>query len=255
MVGTIVFLLIGIVLLVVGGVLLYFRRRTQRKAAVMQQTETSGAGEASGLSPGTLVEVKGTLRCGDPLESEMAKERCAYYRATITREYLREDHDDDDVGSNRRSEILSQNELFAPFSVEDDSGSVPVNAEGAEVDARQVVSRFERDLDSGFSIGGFQVRIGEGERTLGYRYTESILPVDAPVYVLGAAQEDGSIGAPQPGGEGQRFVVSYRSEEALSGSLGKEALWLGLIAVGLFVLGAIFVAVGVASALGYIQFQ
>src|SRR5215211_7494185 len=78
--------------------------------------------------------------CEEPLTSEMAERSCAYYISTVTREYLKRDYDDDDVGSDRRSEILSQNEQFAPFSVEDETGSVPVSAEEAEVDADQVVN-------------------------------------------------------------------------------------------------------------------
>lgn len=258
MLGTIIFTLVGLALWIAAGVLLYFRGRTLRKAAVMQRVQTSGASGVSGMAPGTLVEVKGTLRCEHPLTAEMSGEECAYYSSRVVREYLRDDHDDDDdVGSDRRSETVAHNEQFAPFSVEDATGSVPVNAEGAEFDAREVVNRFERDTGGGTSIslGGVDLHLGGGERTLGFRYQESILPVDAPVYVLGAAQDDGSVGALPPGEKDARFIVSHRSEEALGRSLGKNALTLGLIALGLFVFGAIFVAVGVAAALGYIQFQ
>ena len=245
MVTFLILLLFAVIFLVVGGVLLYFRSRNKQKAALMGQTETSSASDVSGLAPRTLVEVKGTLRCEEPLLSEMAKTSCAYYLSTVTREYLESDYgDDDDVGSDRRSEILSQNEQVAPFTVEDATGSVAVAAEGAEVDAKQVVNRFERDA-SGLSIGGIPVRVGGGERTLGYRYTESILPVDEPVYVLGAVRENGEIGAPPPGGEGQRFVVSYRSEEELGQSLARTVLWLGVGGVGAIVVGVILLVAGI----------
>ena len=112
----------------------------------MGQTETSNATDVPGLAPGTLVEVKGTLRCEGPLVSEMAKERCAYYSSRVVREYLERDYDDDDhdAGSDRRSEVVAHNEQFAPFTVEDATGVVPVNAEGAEVDAKQVVRCFPK---------------------------------------------------------------------------------------------------------------
>ena len=246
MVAFLILLLFAIIFLVAGGVMLYFRRRTQQKAGLMSQTQTSNASEVSSLAPGTLVEVKGTLRCEEPLTSEMAGHTCAYYAATVTREYL--ERDDDDVGSDRRSEIISQNTLFAPFSVEDSTGSVPVNAEGAEVDARQVMNRFERNTGNegpSISLGGATLNLGGGERTIGYRYTESILPVDAPVYVLGTVQEDGGVGAPPPGESGHRFVVSHRSEEALGQSLGKTVMWLGVGAIGAFVLGVVLLAIGI----------
>jgi hypothetical protein len=238
-----ILLLFAIIFLVAGGVLLYFRNKNKQKADLMGQTETSGAADVSGIAPGTLVEVKGTLRCEEPLTSEMAERSCAYYISTVTREYLEEDYGDDDNGSDRRSEILSRNEQFAPFSVEDETGSVPVNAEGAEVDADEVVNRFERDA-SGLSIAGIPIQIGDSERTLGYRYTESILPVDAPVYVLGTVQEGGGVGGPAED-TGQRFVVSHRSEEELGQSLGKTVLWLGVGGIAALVVGVILLVVGI----------
>jgi hypothetical protein len=69
MVVFLILLLFAVIFLVVGGVLLYFRNRTKQKSALMSQTETSSASEVSGLAPGTLVEVKGTLRCKEPLRA------------------------------------------------------------------------------------------------------------------------------------------------------------------------------------------
>ncbi len=255
MVTFLILLLFAVIFLVAGGALLYFRSRTKQKAALIGQTETSNASDVSGLAPGTLVEVKGTLRCEEPLTSEMAGERCAYYSSKVIREYRERDYDDDDddVGSNRRAEVIAHNEQFAPFSVEDSTGSVPVNAEGAEVDAKQVMNRFERNTGSegpSITLGSATINLGGGERTLGYRYTESILPVDAPVYVLGTVQEGGGIGAPQPGKKEQRFVVSYRSEEALGQSLGKTVMWLGVGGIGALVVGVVLLAVGIFVLMG-----
>jgi hypothetical protein len=247
MVAFLILLLFAVIFLVAGGVLLYFRNRTKKKSALMSQTETSNASDVAGIAPGTLVEVKGTLRCNEPLTSEMAEKTCAYYSSTVTREYLERDYDDDnDAGSDRRSEIIAQNVQFAPFEVEDGSGSVAVDAEGAEVDARQVVNRFDRNVgnEGSFSLGGMTVNLGGGERTIGYRYTESILPVDESIYVLGTVQEGGGIGAPQPGENNHRFVVSHRSEEAHTQSLGKTALWLGVGGIAALALGVVLLVVG-----------
>ena len=247
MVAFLILLLFAVIFFVAGGVLLYFRNRTKQKSALMSQTETSNASDVNGIAPGTLVEVKGMLRCEEPLTSEMAEKMCAYYSSTVTREYLRPDHDDDNVGSDRRTETIAQNVQYAPFVVEDDSGSVPIDAEGAEVDARQVMNRFDRNTgnEGPFSLGGVSVNLGGGERTIGYRYTESILPVDESVYVLGTVQEGGGIGSPTSGEEGHRFVVSHRSEEAHAQSLGKTALWLGVGGAAALVLGVVLLVVGI----------
>ena len=243
-----ILLLFAVIFLVTGGALLYFRNKNKQKAALMGQTETSNASDVSGLSPGTLVEVKGMLRCDEPLTSEMAAETCAYYSSQVTREYLDRDYDDDDAGSDRRSEVVAHNEQFAPFSVEDAIGAVVVNAEGAEMDARQVVNRFERHTGGNgpsISLGGATISLGGGKHTLSFRYTERVLPVDAPVYVLGTVQEDASIGVPPPGQEAQRFVVSHRSEEALGQSLGKTVLWLGVGGIASIVVGLVLLVVGI----------
>ncbi len=254
MVAAMIFLLVGVVLWVAAGVVLFFRGKAKGKAAVMAAEETSDAKEVASLPPGSLVEVKGTLRCEAPLESEMAGERCAYYSSRMIREYMDDDHDDD-VGSDRRSETISHSERFAPFSVEDATGSVAVDAEGAEVDAKEVLDRFERHTGGpSISLGGASIRLGGGERTIGFRHVESVLPVDAPVYVLGVVREDGAIGAPAAGDGEKRFVVSHRSEEALGKQVGKDVRVLGLVAAGLALLGVVFAAVGVAGMAGLIQF-
>jgi hypothetical protein len=247
---TVIFLAFGIVMLVAGGVLLYFRSKALGKTALMRGTETSRASDVPGAAPGTLVEVKGTLRCEEPLSAEMSGERCAYYLSQVIREYRETERDSDgDLKTRRRSEVIASNERFAPFAVEDDSGAVGVRAEEAEVDAKEVVNRFEKDDGSGagsITLGGFSVNLGGGPQTIGYRHVEKILPVDAPVYVLGPVGEDGGISA----AEDEKFIISYRSEEQLEKKYKKDALVLALVAAGLFVFGLIFAGVGVASAIG-----
>jgi hypothetical protein len=69
--------------------------------------------------------------------------------------------------------------------------------------------------------------------------------------VLGTVQGDGSIGAPPPGEEAQRFVVSHRSEKALDQSLGKTVLWLGVGGVAsIAVVGVVLLAIGIFVLIG-----
>jgi hypothetical protein len=73
--------------------------------------------------------------------------------------------------------------------------------------------------------------------------------VDAPVYVLGTVQEDGGIGNPS-GDEGQRFLISHRSEEVLGQSLGKTVLWLGVGGIAALVVGVVLLAVAIFVLVG-----
>lgn len=247
----IIFLAFGILAWVAVGALLYFRSKQLGKTDVMRNTETSQASDAATAAPGALVEVKGTLRCESPLTSEMSEKTCAYYLSQVIREFRETYRDSDgDTKTRSRSEVVASNERFAPFAVEDDSGAIGVRGEDAEVDAMEVVNRFEKDTGDGgtITLGGFTVNLGGGERTIGYRHVEKILPVDAPVYVLGSVRQDGEIGA---SGD-ERFIISYRSEEQLEKKYKKDAFVLALVAAGLFVFGLIFVGVGVAAAVGAI---
>lgn len=248
----IIFLAFGIAAWVATGVLLYFRRRQLRKTEAMRRVETSRAADVAKLAPGSPVEVKGTLRCPEPLAGEMSGKNCAYYRSQVIREYQDTDRDaDGDTRTRRRSEVVASNEQFAPFAVEDASGAVEVRGEGAEVDAVEVVNRFEKETSGSVTLGGLTFNLGTGERTLGYRYVESILPVDSPVYVLGSAGGDRIQGF-ETNGEEESFLISYRSEEQLEKKYRKDALTLALVALGLFLFGAALLGVGVAAALGYI---
>lgn len=250
MLFTAIFALFGVLMWVAAGVVLYFRRKQLRKTDSMRRTETSPASDAAKAAPGTPVEVTGTLRCAEPLTSEMAGQPCAYYVSRVIREYREADRDSDEhVGSGRRSEVVAESERFAPFAVEDSSGTIAIRGEGAEVDALEVTNRFEKDAGggSGITIGGVTVHLDREKRTIGYRYEESILPLDSPVYALGYATGDGGIGA-APSGEGH-FLLSRRSEAALGKKYGKTALVLGLVAAALFVFGAVFLAIGLGVGL------
>ena len=249
---TLIFALFGLLMWVAAGVVVYFRRRQVRKAGLIRDTETSSAASVGAMAAGTLVEVKGTLRCEEPLTSEMAGRECAYYVSRVIREYRETDRDaDGDLETRRRSEVVSESEHFAPFLVEDPSGKVGVRGEGAEVDALEVTNRFEEAADGGggLKIGGVTLQMGEGQQTLGYRRVEHALPIDAAVYVLGTVRADGRVGAPESGGGEGRFLISHRSEQELGKGYGRDALVLGLLAAGLFVFGAVFIAVGLGAGL------
>lgn len=224
------FLLFPLVAFAVGGVLLYIRRGTVKKTGLMRRVETTEAARVPVLTPGELVEVKGSLRCDFPLQSEMAQRGCAYYRARVLE--VHREHSEHGHGSRRRERAISEHEESVEFYVEDATGRVLVRPEGAEVDAEKVVDRFE-DAQTGF----FSSKLGD-------RYVEEILAVDAPVYVLGVVEPGGTIGPPQPDNRAQRFVISHRAEEALDESWRRKSLLLGIGAGCAFAFGGLFLLVG-----------
>ena len=139
MLWLVVLFVVAVAFWAAGGLLLYVRHRTSRKVDLMRQTQTTGASAVSEFSPGTSVEVKGTLRCESPLRSEMAEESCACYFSRVTREYVRSSgpSSDDSPGSHHSrqtaSETLSEVVRAAPFFVEDGTGRVEVQSHSREL--------------------------------------------------------------------------------------------------------------------------
>ncbi len=225
MLFALIFLGAGIAVWVAAGAILFSARKQLRKTDLMRRVETSKTAEVAG-------------------------HECAYYLSQVIHEYnVREYGSDGDLRTRRRTEVMASNERFAPFGVEDDSGVVGIRGEGAEVDALEVMNRFENNTgkEGSFALGGLTVNLGGGASTIGYRYVEGVLPVDAPVYVLGVVREDGHIGAPADEGGEKRFLISHRSEEQLEKKYKRSALLRGLLAVALFLFGSIFVIIGLIA--------
>lgn len=212
---------------VIGIVLLCVRHRVTGTVSLIRAMPTTRAAWVAKLKPWGLVEVKGTLRCADPLQAKLSHQWCAYYEYSVEREYQDPSTESDRRrGSQTHRETISEGTEWAPFEVEDPSGRVPVEGAGAEVDAKVVVDAAPRTGNTTFSINIMGVTFDGGEQTIGYRYRERILPVNAPVYVLGVVRPGGVIGAPVAASKGKKFLVSSRTEEALRGALKWKAFWL-----------------------------
>jgi hypothetical protein len=227
----------AVVLVLFGFVLVRAARESGRRARLVAAVRTTRIGDLDRVPSGRLVEVKGRLRCGEPLIADISKRRCAYHHSLVERGYKDSDGDD-------RWETARETELFANFQVQDRTGTVWVDPESAEFDALPVVvRRVERSSGSGgrftFSIGG--VSIG-GRRTTAFRYTEHILPVGAPVYVVGILGSDRAIRAPRDPRNQARMLISHRREESILEALRSRAM-LSSIGAPLCFLGAVVLIV------------
>jgi hypothetical protein len=260
---------VGIALLIVCAGLLLWRRSRQARLAAILATETStvkeltelGAYVREGLDGHTgfsrACEVKGIVRCDNPITSEVAKQPCVYYSMTVTREY-EEQYTETDKDGNRHqrtkqsSDTVANNSQRVPFWVEDETGRILVDPQGAEVDAVQVVDRYEpaAQLQLGLNIGGLNINLGEGgvgNRTLGYRYSEHLLAPDKQVFVLGEASDSsGTLQIQKPQKKGGKFIISLKSEEQLVAGAKQTINWLlyggiasGAVGVVLVVLGLV----------------
>ena len=111
--------------------------------------------------------------------------------------------------------------------IEDATGRVGVDFDGADVEAVQTLSEPcppPGQAQMGGLVGGVLSALSNANAT--YRRKESILAPDIPVFVLGEVQQGGLIGKPAAGSHNKIFVVSHKSKEERTTSLTKTARWL-----------------------------
>lgn len=229
-------------LLIALGLILLWRRAVLQKRLRLMSIETSPAADVARMAPGTLVEVKGTLRCAAPLTSEFAGRPCAYYANSIEEQVERwEERSDGKRHRTTQYRTVKSTALHAPFLVEDASGTVPVNAQEAQVEAAPA---FDQYYPQNQGLAGTAMSLLGVDSVQGHRYREHVLATDLPVYVLGSVQPDGSIGVPPSGARDQTFRVSHRSEEEQTRDAERSMAWLFWGAVAAFAAGGGFLVWG-----------
>lgn len=228
--------LIGALLVPSAAFLLWSWRSSRNDMTLMRATETTPAADVAHLPAGSLVEVKGRLRCASPVTGELSNSPCAHYVSTVERDYeiLEYDVHRKTACRKRKTEIVKSITLFAPFEIEDASGRARVLPESAIIEGIEAVARedLRRQEAEGESVMQTALdTVNDTDRTLGFRYREMHLPLDVEIYVLGVVGEDRCIGAPPQGAKGQRFLISVNSEEARAAELGSKSRWMLSLAV------------------------
>ncbi len=197
--------------------------------------------------------MSGKVVCPTPLTSEFAETPCIYYKATIDREYEETVWEEDSNGdrrsrTERRSERVSKHEDRTPFFLEDATGRVGINPEGAKFTGKKVLSRYEPAQGGlNFKIGRFQVNLpAGGSRTLGYRFTEHAIPVDTAVFLHGEATDEGGTLYLRKPTDKRKFFITVKDEASLikkaqSAIKGFRiaALIVGLVGLGLLIMSMI----------------
>ncbi len=224
----------------VGLGLLWWRWRVVRELRVMSSVDVSGAGSVAAMPPGQVVEVAGTLRVREPLAAEFSGQPCAYYKAEIEREevYYERDSQGRDERRTRTTTVYS-NMKHGQCLIEDATGRVGLDFDGADVEAVQTVSEPcgpPGQTQMGGVVGSVLSAFANSNST--HRRKESILAPDIAVFVLGEVQQGGLIGKPAKGSHNKLFVISHKSKEERTTSLTKTARWLLIFIVLCFALAA-----------------
>jgi hypothetical protein len=215
------------VIALIGLICLWFWKKFRDEVALMAATPIGRAADIAKAASGTLVAVAGIVRCAAPISGEFSKQRCVYAKSEIEREEVTyRDGKRETRWVNERT-----TERHAPFEVEDASGRVTVNAEGASVEAVEVYNQSGNTVaEDVLSIGLSLLGAGRYDR----RFKEHILAPDIPVYVLGTTIAGGGIGAAPRGAKVKEFLITYKSEAEREKSSGRIALIMLIIAIVLF---------------------
>src|SRR5689334_7432603 len=198
---------------IIGLGLLWWRWRVVRELRVMSSVEVSGAGSVATMPAGAVVEVAGTLRVRQPLTAEFSGQPCAYYKAEIEREevYYERDRQGREERRTRTTTVYS-NMKFGQCLIEDSTGRVGIDFEGADVEAVQTVNEPcppPGQMQMSGVVGGVLSALANSNSS--YRRKESIFAPDIPVFVLGEVREGGLIGKPAKGSHNKIFVISHKS--------------------------------------------
>ncbi len=255
-------------ILIIIGIVLFFvqknystklqsiRSATSSTVADLQRIASEIAGEIGSGNLREYVKVRGIIRCDSPLISELKQEPCVHYSMRVVREYEEQHRTRDSEGKSRTetrrgSETISSNSQSIPFTLEDRTGELTVTPEGGDIDTVQVLNEFRQEGSGGLlSYGLFSLAVSAGigvggRRTLGYRYTESILPCDREVLIIGtAADEGGKVTLRKPIQSDKKFIISLKNEEELAKSTANAAQGFFYGMVACFAIGAILVIIG-----------
>ncbi len=261
-------IIIGILFLGVSLVLFFVHKHLQHKLSSLRQARPASIAELNHLASQIAremgagswrdyVKLRGTIQCEQPLISELKQTPCVHYQMTVVREYEEQvterDQDNNLVQKTQRgSETLSQRQESIPFFLQDDTGEIWVEPEGAQIEAIRVMNNFspEQPQAGQLSLGDSSLpsSADSHRRTLGYRYQESVLPVQRQVFVVAQVSDrNKSLLLENPTLKGQRFVISSKSEEALAHTTQTSVTYAFYGMVSTLGAGALLVILGLMS--------
>jgi hypothetical protein len=228
--------------LLLGGVIslacLAASLRLRRRHRLLRDLPTS---KAAGVFIG-LVELKGTAESEAPLTSFLAEVACVQFAWRVDEHWSRtvtETYTDDKGRTQTRTRhesgwtTVAEGGDAQDFYARDDTGAVLVRPSGAKLEP---LPMFEETVTRGdplyYGKGPERAVANSDHRR---RFTETGLPLHAPLYVVGAARERADVVAPELAAskDAALFLISTRTEEKVaSGLAGWSWFWwaLGLLA-------------------------
>lgn len=209
---------IATLVVVLGIVFVIYGFMERAKAGRVTNAPFLKTGDIRAQAGGSPVSVEGNVVCPQPLIAPFSGTPCLHYSIRCTAEWK--------AGETNKTKVLSSSQAAAPFSIDDGSGPIGIDAtQGGTFEPTQKKSETKgaglmgsitgKDL----TFGQYVVSVGALEVGTKYRVDEEAFPVQPRLYACGAANGT-TIGTPA----GMRsLILSNKSREALLGGAQKTS--------------------------------
>ena len=223
----------------------------RKKHHLIQDTPTS---KIRSVAQG-IAEINGNIEAKETIEAPISKIKCVYYKYEV-KEYTRHTHTDSKghASTSYHWDTISTDFKSLPFSLADETGSLKVIPNGAEVDAPLKAQFYDRNKANiitflksftGVKQDLFERYEGEykGSAKVGDRkYLEYCLCPKDNLYILGTVEADSSTSHTiKKGNLEKTFMISTKSEKQVLSSLKWQYLPLVIIGAILFALGILLI--------------
>ncbi len=196
-----------------------------------------------------LVELNGTAEVEQPLVSYLTETRCVYQSWEIEESWSRtvtEHYTDSEGRSQTRTRTESGWTTIArggdatPFYLHDDCGVVRVQPEGAKFEPQMALNRTCGRSDPLYYGKGPAGAIANSDHRR--RFSEDVIALHAPLFVVGHAREREDVVAPEIAQDNQAplFLISTCTERQVSRGFRLTFWLLGLLGL-VFAAGALVV--------------
>lgn len=211
-------------------VALYFWVRALRLRRLLQDLPTS---KTRGVFIG-LVELKGTAEIEAPLTSYLAETVCVQYSWNVSEHWQRivtytETDKDGNTTTKTRIESgwisVASGGDASLFYLQDDTGTILIRPNGANIEGASVFSQNVTTLSPlyyGKGPGG-SIPDSTGQRM----FTETAIPLHAPIFIIGRARQREDIVAPEIAAspDAPLYLISTRTEDQVANGHG-WIIWL-----------------------------
>lgn len=231
--------------------MLFFSFRSYRRKRLIDDMPTS---KAQGVFIG-LVEVSGKVVCENPVTSYLTESPCVQYSWEISEHWSKtttETYTDSKGKTRTRTKresgwkTVASGESMCPFDLRDETGTIQIRPEKAKIEGVRVMDLRCRPSDPIYYGKGPAESIIHSDHLR--IFTESIIPLDARVYVVGQSREREDVVAPEIAHDESSplFLISTREEEKISKSYSLN-YWL----LSLGGLGVLLISFFIASRIGF----